>query len=103
MLALAKALLARPRLLMVDELSLGLAPALVEQLFPAVRRFALEEGTAILLVEQHVPTALAFSDRAYVLDRGSVALAGRAEELRSRPDLLEASYLGAAPEGARRP
>jgi branched-chain amino acid transport system ATP-binding protein len=97
MLALAKALLARPKLLMIDELSLGLAPALVEQLFPAVRRLALDEGTAILLVEQHVHMALAFSDRVYVLGRGRVTLEGRADELRSRTDLFEASYIGAAP------
>ena len=97
MLALAKALLARPKLLMIDELSLGLAPALVEQLFPAVRRLALDEGMAILLVEQHVHMALAFSDRVYVLGRGRVTLEGRADELRSRTDLFEASYIGAAP------
>ena len=97
MLALARALLARPKLLMVDELSLGLAPALVEQLFPAVRRLALDEGMAILLVEQHVHMALAFSDRVYVLSRGRVTLEGPADELRSRTDLFEASYIGAAP------
>jgi branched-chain amino acid transport system ATP-binding protein len=97
MLALARALLARPKLLMVDELSLGLAPALVEQLFPAVRRLALDEGMAILLVEQHVHMALAFSDRVYVLSRGRVTLEGRADDLRSRTDLFEASYIGAGP------
>jgi branched-chain amino acid transport system ATP-binding protein len=97
MLALARALLARPKLLMVDELSLGLAPALVEQLFPAVRRLALDEGMAILLVEQHVHMALDFSDRVYVLSRGRVTLEGRADALRSRADLFEASYIGAAP------
>ena len=97
MLALAKALLARPSLLMVDELSLGLAPALVEQLFPAVRRLALDEGMGILLVEQHVHMALAFSDRAYVLSRGQVAIEGRADELRSRAGLFETSYIGEEP------
>jgi branched-chain amino acid transport system ATP-binding protein len=96
MLALAKALLARPKLLMVDELSHGLAPAIVEQLFPALRRLARDEGMAILLVEQHVDTALAFSDRVYVLGRGQVTLAGSAGELRERRDLFEAGYLGAA-------
>jgi branched-chain amino acid transport system ATP-binding protein len=94
MLALAKALLARPSLLMIDELSLGLAPALVEELFPAIRRLALEEGMAILLVEQHVAMALAFADRVYVLSRGSLALEGRASELRGRTDLFEAAYIG---------
>jgi branched-chain amino acid transport system ATP-binding protein len=99
MLALAKALLGRPRLLMVDELSLGLAPTLVEQLFPAVRRLAVEEGMAILLVEQHVHMALTFSDRVYVLSRGRVALEAPADELRGRPDLFTASYIGEGPRG----
>jgi branched-chain amino acid transport system ATP-binding protein len=98
MLALAKALLARPRLLMVDELSLGLAPALVEQLFPVVRQLALDEGTAILLVEQHVHQALEFSNRAYVLNRGRLILEGRSDELRSRTELFEPIYLGEARE-----
>jgi branched-chain amino acid transport system ATP-binding protein len=101
MLALARALLAEPRLLMIDELSLGLAPALVEELFPAVRRLAHEEGMAILLVEQHVHMVLAFSDRAYVLSRGEVTFDGRAEELVERADLLEMSYLGAGGRSQR--
>jgi branched-chain amino acid transport system ATP-binding protein len=91
MLALAKALLSRPRVLMVDELSLGLAPAIVEELFPALRRLAREEGMAIVLVEQHVHMALAYSDRVYVLSRGRLTLEGRADELRERRDLFEAS------------
>jgi branched-chain amino acid transport system ATP-binding protein len=94
MLALAKALLARPSLLIVDELSLGLAPALVERLFPVLRKLAFDEGTAILLVEQHVHQALEFSDRAYVLNRGRLTLEGCSAELRSRTDLFEAIYLG---------
>jgi len=95
MLALAKALLSRPKVLMVDELSLGLAPAIVGELFPALRRVAHDEGMAILLVEQHVDLALSFSDRVYVLTRGRVTLEGSARELRERRHLLEASYLGA--------
>lgn len=95
MLALAKALVSRPRLLMVDELSLGLAPAIVEELFPALRRLAREEGMAIVLVEQHVHMALTYSDRVYVLSRGRLTLEGRADELRERRDLFETSYLGA--------
>lgn len=94
MLALAKAFLSRPKVLMADEVSLGLAPAIVEELFPAVRRLAREEGLAILLVEQHVDMALTFSDRAYVLSRGRLTLAGGAAELRERRELFEASYLG---------
>ncbi len=96
MLALAKALLAEPRLLMVDELTLGLAPIVVEQLFPAVCRLAREEDMAILLVEQHVHVALEFADRAYVMSRGRLTLEGPAADLLVRPDLLEASYLGAS-------
>jgi branched-chain amino acid transport system ATP-binding protein len=94
MLALAKALLPRPRLLMVDELSHGLAPALVEKLFPAVRQLAADDGTAILLVEQLVDQALEFSDRVYVLHRGRVTLEGRSDELRSQKDVFESIYLG---------
>jgi branched-chain amino acid transport system ATP-binding protein len=101
MLALGKALLAAPRLLMVDELSLGLAPALVEQLFPAVRRFAVDKGMGILLVEQHVHMALAFSDRVYVLSRGRVTFEGKAAALQGRTDLFEASYIGAGPDEPR--
>ena len=94
MLALAKALVSEPRLLMVDELSLGLAPIVVERLLPSVRRLAHEEGMAVLLVEQHVHIALAVADRAYVLSRGQLALQGTPAEVREHRELLESSYLG---------
>jgi branched-chain amino acid transport system ATP-binding protein len=100
MLALAKALLSRPKVVMLDELSHGLAPSLVEGLFPAVRRLARERGMGVLLVEQHVELALSFSDRAYVLSRGRVTLEGPSEELGNRRKLLEASYLGTPRERA---
>ncbi len=97
MLGLAKALLAEPRVLLVDELSLGLAPVIVERLLPVIRRIATERRMAVLLVEQHVPMALAVADRAYVLSHGQLVLEGDTAELRRRKDLLEASYLGEHP------
>jgi branched-chain amino acid transport system ATP-binding protein len=94
MLALGRALATRPKVLMVDEMSLGLAPVIVQGLMPAIRRMSTELGTAILLVEQHVDLALKIADRGYVLDRGAVSLKGDAVDLRGRRDLLRASYMG---------
>jgi len=94
MLALGRALASDPKVMLVDEMSLGLAPAIVERLLPVLRRIADERGTAILIVEQHVHLALEVSDRAYVLTHGSLMLEGDAADLRTRRDLLESSYLG---------
>ncbi len=94
MLALARAVLGRPRLLMVDEMSLGLAPIIVDHLLPVLRSIAVELDAGVLLVEQHVALVLAVSDRAYLLDRGMVLVSGAASELAARSDLLESGYLG---------
>jgi ABC-type branched-subunit amino acid transport system ATPase component len=92
MLALGRALAARPKALLIDELSLGLAPVLVSRLLEAVRD-AAASGVGVLLVEQHVPQALAVADRAYVLRRGRVVLDGTTAELRGRVDEIEQTYL----------
>ncbi len=94
MLAVGRALVTRPRLLLVDEMSLGLAPVIVERLIPILRRAADELGTSVLFVEQHVALALEIADRAYVLTHGRIGLEGPAAELRGRRELLAASYLG---------
>jgi len=94
MLALSRALVTHPRLLVVDEMSLGLAPVLVERLLPVVRRVADEHGAGVLMVEQHVDLALSIADRAYVLRHGELAAHADAADLRARPELLTRSYLG---------
>ncbi|HEX3832633.1 MAG TPA: ABC transporter ATP-binding protein [Solirubrobacteraceae bacterium] len=96
MLSLARGLMSRPRLLLVDEMSLGLAPVIVERLMPVLRRIAEQLHTAVLFVEQHVPQALELADRAYVMAGGSIVMEGTADELRQSRELLEASYLGDA-------
>lgn len=94
MLALGCKLISDPKLLMIDEMSLGLAPIVVNRLLTFIRGIADEAGTAVLLVEQHVHTALSVSDRAYVLSHGELVLTGPVEELVQRPEVLEASYFG---------
>ncbi len=93
MLALSRAVLPNPRLLMVDELSLGLAPVVVQQLFQLLIEIN-KEGTTILLVEQYVNQALRIADRAYVLEKGSVTIEGSAKELLESSDVVQASYMG---------
>jgi len=93
MLALARALVARPRVLMLDEPSLGLAPLVVQELFRVVRTLNEEEGLTLLVVEQNAAIALEASQRAYVLEVGRVAVEGASDELR-RHEGVRRSYLG---------
>jgi len=92
MLAIARAMMSRPSLLMLDEPSLGLAPRIVAQMFDYISRLK-EEGVTLLVVEQNVMQALKHADRAYVISSGTIRHEGRAEELRGDPRLIE-SYLG---------
>ena len=93
MLAIARGLMARPRLLLLDEPSLGLAPILVHAVFRAIKEINTRLGTAVLLVEQNANMALAIAHRGYVLETGRIALAGSAAELLTNPDVRRA-YLG---------
>lgn len=94
MLVLARALVASPKVILIDELSTGLAPVVVQKILPVVRRIADEKQTAVILVEQHVHMALQIADRAMVLAHGDVVLERPAAELRRDPVLLKESYLG---------
>jgi branched-chain amino acid transport system ATP-binding protein len=101
MLAVARALVQEPRVLLIDEMSMGLAPIVVEGLLPMVRRIADETNAAVVLVEQHVGLALEVADRALVLVHGSVSLDRPAADLRGKPEVLEAAYFGSeAPDAA---
>ena len=89
MLAVARALVVNPRLLLLDEPLEGLAPIIVEELLRAIRRITREEGLSAIIVEQHPQAILAISDQAVVLDRGTIAHAGTARELREDPALVD--------------
>ena len=98
MLGLCKALILEPRLLLIDELSLGLAPVIVAQLLDMVREINAK-GTAIVLVEQSVNIALQAARHAYFMERGQIRFDGPSDELMQRGDLLRAVFLRGATEG----
>jgi branched-chain amino acid transport system ATP-binding protein len=100
MVALGRAILSRPRLVMIDEMSQGLAPTVVRRLFDIVRVFR-EQGIAVLLVEQFVESALTVADRAYVFEHGTIGRSGPAAELRDNRKLVAGSYLGTAADAPR--
>jgi branched-chain amino acid transport system ATP-binding protein len=92
MLAIGRALVARPRLLLLDEPSLGLAPKFITLIFQTLRELKAE-GKTILLVEQNARQALQIADRAYVMERGNIALSGSGQELLNTPE-VQRTYLG---------
>ena len=92
MLAMGRALMARPKILLLDEPSMGLAPILVKEIFHIIREIN-EQGTTILLVEQNARMALSVADRAYVMETGNIVLSGTGEELAQSPEIQKA-YLG---------
>ncbi len=92
MVVLAQALVSEPRFVIIDELSLGLAPVIVQRLIPTIKRVA-EAGIGVLLIEQFATVALAMSNRAYVVEGGRVQYSGEAKELREKPELLHSAYL----------
>lgn len=93
MLAIGRALMAKPKLLLLDEPSMGLAPLVVQEIFAVIEKLRNEEGTTILLVEQNAKAALKMADRGYVLETGKVILEGEAEDLLENPEVQRA-YLG---------
>ena len=96
MLSLARALGRDPKVLLADELSLGLAPKVVNRLLTSVRKAADERGVAVLLVEQHVRQALQYADRVYVMERGRVGVTGTVAEVQAQLRDIEAAYLSSA-------
>ncbi|HEX15927.1 MAG: ABC transporter ATP-binding protein [Deltaproteobacteria bacterium] len=99
MVAIGRALMARPKLLLLDEPSLGLAPLLVREIFEIIQRINEEQGTTIILVEQNANMALQIAHYGYVMENGKIVMEGKAEDLRENPDVKE-FYLGIASSGA---
>lgn len=101
MLAIGRALMAEPRLMLLDEPSLGLAPLLVRDIFDIINRINKEQGTTILLVEQNANIAMSIADFAYIMENGRVVLDGTPEELANNADVRE-FYLGLTEVGKRK-
>jgi branched-chain amino acid transport system ATP-binding protein len=94
MLSMARAVLSRPALMLIDELSLGLAPVIYKELIPSVRRIASDIGCGVLFIEQHVDLALEQADRGYVLYHGDLVMEGSAQDLIAQRDRLDKAFLG---------
>jgi branched-chain amino acid transport system ATP-binding protein len=94
MLAVARALVQSPKVLLIDEMSMGLAPVIVESLVPVIRQVADESDAAVVLVEQHIALALEVADLAMVLAHGDVVASGTADDVRQEGAALEKAYLG---------
>jgi branched-chain amino acid transport system ATP-binding protein len=99
MVVLAQALICRPRYLLIDELSFGLAPAIVQRIGRTIAMIA-ERGVGILLIEQFTTLALKLATRAYVMERGDITFAGDAEQLQKQPEILHGAYLATGKTGA---
>jgi branched-chain amino acid transport system ATP-binding protein len=104
MVVLAQALVSRPRFMLIDELSLGLAPVIVNRLIPTIRSVA-DSGIGVLLIEQFATVALGLANRAYLMEGGQLQYSGTAQELREKPDLLHTAYLlrGSTDDKAAKP
>jgi branched-chain amino acid transport system ATP-binding protein len=101
MVVLAQALVSRPKYILIDELSLGLAPVIVNRLIPTIREIA-ESGIGVLLIEQFVTVALGLANRAHIMEGGRLQYSGHAKELRENPELLHTAYLLRRSNGAAR-
>jgi len=101
MLAIGRAVMAEPKLLLLDEPSLGLAPLLVEEIFDIVKKINKEEGVTVLLVEQNARMALSMADYGYIMENGRIVMDGKGAELLNNPDVQE-FYLGLSNGGEKR-